>query len=214
MNTPIKDKTIRTAVGAAGVLAALVVFTDYTLRSLAPVLLLSAGMLAYTTADDIYDLPEGTNRIAYGLGVVASGVFLTFSYVSWFGAVALVVGLWFALDGATTVRYGPARKPHRFGSGPESEAMLRMQIMNTVYRTLREDDETKTAAELAEACGLTESRVASALDYLEHRDQVELTREGYRTIPRKWGWATPLVRVVSWVPRRVLRPLHRLRTGR
>ncbi len=50
--------------------------------------------------------------------------------------------------------------------------MLRMQILNTVHRTLRESNQPHTPAELAEVCDLTESRVRSALEYLEQRDQV------------------------------------------
>jgi hypothetical protein len=214
MNTPIKHDTLRTAVGAAGVFTVLVVFTQYTLRSLAPVLLLSAGMLAYTAADDCYDLPEGSNWIAYGSGLVAVGVFLISNYATRFGGAVLLAGLWFAFDGTVTVRHGPARTPHRFVSGPESEAMLRMRIMNTVHRRLREASQPQTPADLAAACDLTESRVASALEYLQHRGQVESTGREYRVVPRNWGRATPLVRVVSWLPRRLFRPFRRLFANR
>jgi hypothetical protein len=214
MNTPVEDETIRTAVGAAGVFAALVAFTQYTLRSLAPALLLSVGMLTYTAANDIYDLPEGSSRIAYGVGLAVAGVFLMISHAAWVGRIVLLAGLWFALDGAVTVQHGPARTPHRFVSGPESEAMLRMQIIHTVHRALRETGQPRTPADLAAACDFTEPRVASALEYLAHRDHVELTADGYRTVPQRWGRATPLVRIVSWLPRRVLRPVRRLLTGR
>jgi len=214
MNTPVEDETLRTAVGAAGVFAALVVFTQYTLRSLAPILVLSAGMLAYTAANDSYDLPKGSNRIAYGSGLIAAGGFLTLSYAGWLGYAVLLTGLWFALDGAVAVRHGPARTPHRFVSGPESEAMLRMQIIHTVHRRLREADHPQTPADLAAACDLTDSRVTSALEYLRHRGRVELIGDGYRVVPPTWGRATPLVRTASWLPRRVLRPFRRLFASR
>lgn len=214
MNLSVTDDTLRTFVGAVGVFAALVVFTEYTIRSLAPVLILSAGMLTYSAMDEAYDLPGGTNWLVYGLGLVAVGVFLTLSYTAWIGGVVLLVGLWFVLDGAITIRYGSVQTPHEFVSGAESEAMLRMQILHTVYRTLRESDQPHTPTELAEACDLTESRVRSALEYLERRGQVSRTDEEYRAVPQTWGRLTPVVRFGAWLPHRILRPIRQVRNHR
>jgi len=214
MNLSVQDDTLRTFVGAAGVFTALVVFTENTIRSLAPVLILSAGMLAYSVVDETYGLPNGMNGLVYGIGLVAAGVFLTLNYTTWIGGVVTLVGLWFVLDGATTIRYGSARTPHEFVSGPESEAMLRMQILNTVHRTLRESNQPHTPAELAEVCDLTESRVRSALEYLEQRDQVTKTEEEYRAVPQIWGRLTPVVRFVAWLPRRILRPFFQVSNNR
>lgn len=214
MDLPVTGDTLRTFVGAVGVFAALVMFTEYTVRSLAPVLILSAGMLTYSAMDEAYDLPDGTNWLGYGLGLVAVGVFLTLSYTTWIGGVAVLAGLWFVLDGAVTIRYGSARTPHEFVSGAESEAMLRMQILHTVHRTLRESDQPRTPAELAEACDLTESRVRSALEYLEHRDQVSRTDGEYRAVPQTWGRLTPVVRLGIWLPHRLLRPFRQVRNHR
>ena len=213
MALPLEDDTLRTAVGTAGVFTALVVFTGYTLRSLAPVVILSAGMLLYSAADEAYDLPNGANGVAYGLGLVAAGTLLALRYATRFGGVVLLAGVWFILDGATTVQYGPARTPHRFVLGPDAEAMLRMQVLHTVYRRLREADEARTPEALAEACDLTKSRVVSALDYLEHRGRVKQCEHGYRAAPERWGRVTPVVRFASWLPRRLLRPFARLRTS-
>ncbi|MFC6874964.1 hypothetical protein [Halobellus marinus] len=52
MNLPVTDDTLRTFVSAVGLFAALVVFTEHTVRSLAPVLILSAGMLTYSAMDE------------------------------------------------------------------------------------------------------------------------------------------------------------------
>lgn len=151
MALPLEDDTLRTAVGAAGVFTALVVATGSTLRSLAPVVILSAGMLAYSAADEAYDLPDGADGIAYGVGLVAVGALLTLRYATRFGGVVLLAGVWFVLDGATTVRYGRARTPHRFVVGPDAEATLRMQVLHTVSRRLREADGTRTPEDLADA---------------------------------------------------------------
>lgn len=213
MSLPVEDDTLRTAVGATGVTAALVLFTEHTLRSLAPVLLLSAGMLAYSVVDETYNLPRGANAVAYGVGLIATGAFLVLEYASVAGGVVALVGCWFVLDGATKVRYGSGRTPHRFVSGPESEAMLRMRILNAVHQRLRERDGSHTPAELAAACSLAESRVESALEYLERRGQVDRTDDGYRAVPRSWGRATPVVRFLAWLPRRMLRPFRRLRNN-
>ena len=213
MNLSVQDDTLRTSIGAAGVFTALVVFTESTIRSLAPVLILSVGMLSYSVVDETYDLPNGTNWLVYGIGLVAAGVFLTLNYTTWIGGVVVLVGLWFVLEGATTIRYGSARTPHEFVSGPESEAMLRIQILNTVYPTLRESNRPHTPAELADVCDLTESRVRSALEYLEQRGQVTKTEEDYRTVPQTWGRLTPVVRFGAWVPRRILRPFFQIRNN-
>jgi DNA-binding transcriptional ArsR family regulator len=214
MSLPVTGDTLRTFVGAACVFAALVVFTDQTVRSLAPVLMLSAGMLTYSAMDEAYDLPRGTNRLVYGLGLVAVGVFLPLRTMPWIGGVALLAGFWFVLDGAVTIRYGPARTPHEFVSGAESEAMLRMRILHTVHRALRESDQPQTPAELAEACDLTESRVSSALAYLEQRGQVSRTEGEYKTVPQTWGRLTPVVQFGAWLPNRILRPVRHVRNHR
>jgi hypothetical protein len=214
MNLPVPDDTLRTFVGAVGVFAALVVFTEHTVRSLEPVLILSAGMLTYSAMDEAYDLPSGTDWLVYGLGLVAVGVFLMLSYTAWIGGVALLAGFWFVFDGAVTIRYGSARTPHEFVSGAESEAMLRMQILHTVHRTLRESDQPHTPAELAEACDLTESRIRSALEYLEQRGQVSRTEGEYRAVPQTWGRLTPVVRFGVWLPHRILRPVRQVRNHR
>ncbi|SDY14875.1 response regulator [Halobellus clavatus] len=214
MNLRVPDDTLRTFVGAVGVFAALVVFTEHTVRSLAPVLILSAGMLTYSAMDEAYDLPSGTNWLVYGLGLVAVGVFLMLSYTAWIGGVALLAGFWFVFDGAVTIRYGSARTPHEFVSGAESEAMLRMQILHTVHRALRESDQPHTPGELAEACDLTESRVRSALEYLEQRGQVSRTEGEYRAVPQTWGRLTPVVRFGAWLPHRILRPVRQVRNHR
>jgi hypothetical protein len=128
--------------------------------------------------------------------------------------VVLLVGLWFVLDGAITIRYGSVQTPHEFVSEAESEAMLRMQILHTVHRALRESDQPHTPAELAEACDLTESRVRSALEYLEHRGQVNRSEKGYRAVPQTWGRLTPVVRFGAWLPHRILRPVRQVRNDR
>jgi len=214
MNLSVQDDTLRTFVGAVGVFTALMVFTEYTIRSLAPVLILSAGMLSYNVVDETYDLPNGTNWLVYGIALVAAGVFLMLNYTTLIGGMVVLVGLWFVLDGAATIRYGSARTSHEFVSGPESEAMLRMQILNTVHRTLRESNRPHTPAELAEVCDLTESRVRSALNYLEQRGQVTKTEKEYRAVPQTWGGVTPVVRFGAWVPRRILRPFFQVRNNR
>ena len=152
--------------------------SGYTIRSLTPVLLLSVSTLAYSAVDETYNVPDGANWIAYGAGLGAVGVFVTVSHGTPVGGAAVLVGFWFVLDGATIVRYGSGQTPHEFVSGPESEAMRRMRILHTVHRTLRERDRPHTPAELADACGLPESRVTSALEYLQHRGQVSRTERG------------------------------------
>lgn len=210
MQLPVESDTLRTVVGTVVLFAALVAFTEATIRSFAPVLLPSASMLIYEIADDVYDLPDGTSWTVYGLGLVAAGAALVFSYTVWLGVTVFSIGGWFVLDGATTIRYGPARTPHEFVSGPEDEAMLRMQIMNKAHQNLRNTTEPQTVEELAESCDLTESRVESALNYMEQRSQVSHTEEGYRAKPQRWGRATPVARFLFWLPRRTFRPFKRM----
>lgn len=136
MNPSVQPDTLRTVVGETVALTTLVAFTEHTIRSLAPVLILSAGMLTYSVVDETYDLLNGTNWLVYGVGLVAAGVFLTLNYTTRIGGVVVLAGLWFVLDGATTIRYGSARTPHEFVSGPESKAMLRMQIQHFVVAVL------------------------------------------------------------------------------
>lgn len=207
----IERDTLQTVGGTLLLFTILIGFTDATLWSFAPLLGLFVGMLVYEVTDDLYDLPEGASRVIYGLGIGFAGVFFIFSYDVRLGGLVAAVGTWFMIDGVTKVRYGQLTPTHEFASGAEDEAMLRMQVMNTVYRTLQDSDTPRTTLELAESCDLTRSRVSSALEYMEHRNQVIHTAEGYCTKSQKWGKATPLLGFLRWVPRRLVRPLNRMR---
>lgn len=211
MSAGIERDTLRTVGGTLLLFTGLVGFTEATLRSFAPLFGLFGGMLVHEMADDLYDLPEGTNWTVYGLGIVFAGVIFVFNHGVRAGLLLAAAGAWFVLDGATEIRYGRVRTTHEFASGAEDEAMLRILILNRVHRALRRSDRPQTVERLAESCDLTESRVESTLDYLEHRDQVTSTENGYRARPQRWGKATPVARVVGWVPRRVVRPLSRMR---
>ncbi|ESS06664.1 MAG: hypothetical protein A07HB70_01385 [uncultured archaeon A07HB70] len=210
-SSPVERDTLLTVGGTLLLFAVLVGATEATVRSFAPILGLFGGMLAYEVADDLYDLPDGTNWTVYGLGIGFAGVVFALNHVVWAGGLLVVTGAWFVVDGATRIRYGSVQTVHEFVSGLEDDAMLKMQVMNTVYRTLRGSDDPLTVAELAECCDLTESRVGSALDYMEHRGQVISTGAGYRAKPQRWGKATPVARALRWVPRRVVRPVTRVR---
>jgi hypothetical protein len=210
MALPVESDTLQTIVGSVAVFAVLVAVTDATVRSFAPVLALSAGLVAYEVADDAYDLPKGTNWTVYGLGLCAAGAVLGFAHTRWAGGAVALAGAWFVLDGVTTVRYGPARTPHEFVSGPEDEAMYRLRVMNDLTRTLRDASEPRGVAELAESCDCTESLVESALEYLKQRGQVVHTETGYRATSQAWGRANAIRRLLRWIPRRVLRPFRRV----
>ncbi len=211
MSVSVERDTLQTVGGALLLFAALAGVTDATLRSFAPLLGLLGGVLGHELADDLYDLPDGTGWVVYGLGAGVAGVVLAFDSATWVGGLLTAAGAWAVLDGATMVRYGQVRSTHEFASGAEDEAVRRMLVLNGVYRTLQESDRPQTAERLADSCDLTQSRVDSALDYLEHRDQVARTGERYRAKQQTWGRMTPVARGLAWVPRRVVQPVERLR---
>lgn len=210
-----RNEHLRIAIATVAVLAVLVVITDATPATIVPMAVILFALVAHDAIDDRYDLPRGSNWVAYGLSVAAVGVAIAVLVDQWWYALALVVpGLWFVLDGATTMRYAPEAERHEFvaeiSDDDGSEVMFRMQTLNLLYQHLRDADESRTTAEIAEEVDLTESRVESALGYLESRGQVERTGERYAAVPPRWGRLTPLVDFVTWVPRRLLRPFSRL----
>lgn len=211
VRSPVERDTLLTVGGTLLLFAVLVGATEATVRSFAPLLGLFGGMLAYEVADDLYDLPDGTNWTVYGLGIGFAGVVFALTRLAWAGGLLVVTGAWFVVDGATKIRYGPVRTTHEFVSGLEGDVVRRMQTVNTVYRTLRGSDDPLTVAALAERCDFAESRVGSALDYMEHRGQVTSTGAGYRAKQQRWGKATPVARLLGWLPRRVVRPVTRIR---
>ncbi|WP_049920909.1 hypothetical protein [Halopiger djelfimassiliensis] len=210
-----ENTALRTAVGAVVVLAALVWVTEMTLRTAVPLVVLLAAMTVLDVVDAEYDLPDGTNGLGYGTAVFVAGAYVAVIDPSpRVGGLLALAGLWFAFDGATTVRYAPSRTKHEYvsdldddGSG---EVLLRMQTLNVVYQGLRDAAEPKTATALAADLDLTDSRVESALGYLETRGRVERIEGRYRATPPRWGRLTPVVRFLVWLPRRLLRPFHRL----
>lgn len=209
----LESGPLRSIVATVVVLGGLVGLSGMTVRDGIPVLVIFASVLVHDVADDAYDLPNGTNWIIYGAAVAAAGGYLAVVSSPLLGAPVAVAGLWFVLDGATIVRYGPAGTPHEYvtdidvGSG---ETMLRIQTLHVVFRTLRDATGPRTAAALAAEVDLTESRVESALEYLAHEGRVERVGDRYRAIPPRWGRLTPVVRFLGWLPRRVGRPFRRM----
>lgn len=207
-----------TIVGTVGILALLVAFTDMTLRTSVPLILLLGAMVTYDVLDELYNLPEGTNWLVYGVSVFAVGVYCVFTFpLPWVGSLLALAGLWFVFDGVTAIRYGPSRTTHEYVSDLEAdqtgETMLRMQTLNVVYQGLRDAPEPQTAPALATDLDLTESRVESALGFLESRGRVEQEGNHYRAEPPRWGRLTPVVQFLVWLPRRIGRPFRRVTTS-
>lgn len=213
-----RNEHLRTVVGTVLAIAVLVILTDATFRTIVPFGLLMLGLFVNEVIDDRFDPPRGTNWLIYGVSVVFAGVALAIIVDrSWFALVLVVPGLWFVLDGATTMVYEPERPRHEFLADVDeessSEVMFRMQTLNRLYQGLRDESEPKTAAELADEVGIKESRVESALEYLVSKGKVERSGDRYEAIPPRWGRLTPVVSFLVWVPRRLVRPFRRLATA-
>lgn len=206
----IKRDTLQTVGGTLLLFVLVIRFTDATARSFAPLLGLFGGILIYEVAEDLYDLPDGTNWMFYGLGLSFAGVYLLLNYAAWTG-VLVAAGAWFIIDGATQARYGTLNSKHEYITGPENQAIPKMWAINNIHRTLQDTEQPLTPEQIADSCSLTETRARTALNYLKHRGQVTRSEQGYRAKPQKWGKATPAVQLLKWIPRRILRPMKRMR---
>jgi|GEM_PF-1035871 len=212
-----ENKPLRTIVGTIGVITALVIFTEMTFQGIAPLAFIFMAVSAQEVVDEAYGLPEGANWLVYGASVSIVGAYWVLSYPApWVGGLLALAGLWFVFDGATTIRYGASRTTHEYVSDLEDdemgETMLRMQTLNVVYQTLNDAPEPQTPPELATNVDLTESRVESALGFLESNGRVERVRDQYRAEPPRWGRITPIVDLLVWLPRRIMRPFRRVAT--
>lgn len=209
-----ENEPLRTIVGTVGVLAVLVAVTEITLQTVAPVAVIFIALMAHDVVDETHDLPEGTNWIVYGASVAVAGTYIVVTdAIPWVGGLLALAGLWFVFDGATAIRYGPSRTEHEYVSDLDDEMgelMLRIQTLNVVYQTLADAPRPRTATEIATDVDLTESRVDSALGYLERKGRVERVGDQYRAEPPRWGRVTPAVEFLVWLPRRVVRPFHRV----
>ncbi|TMT81503.1 hypothetical protein E2L06_16150 [Haloterrigena sp. H1] len=211
-----KNKVLHIIGGTIGVLAAFVLFTDATLHTIAPVAVIFFTLILHDVIDESYDLPKGSKWIVYGGSIFAAGAYLVVTNLdTWVGGLLALAGLWFIFDGATVIRYEScqAETEHEYVSGLDDETgevMFRLQTLNVVYQTLEEASEPQTAAEIATARGLTESRAESALGYLKSKGRVEEIGDQYHAKPPRWGKVTPIVEFLMWVPRRIFRPFHRV----
>ncbi|MDL0122861.1 hypothetical protein [Halobacterium salinarum] len=208
-----ENKSLRTVVGTAGVLVALVLFTEMTLRTVAPITFIFGAMMAHEAINERYGLPEGANWLAYGASIFVAGTYLAVANLApLIGGLLALVGLWFVFDGATTIRYGASRTAHEYVSDLDDagETMLRMQTLNVVHQTLKDAAGPRTAQELATDLDLTESRVERALGFLDSEGRIEQIGDRYRAEPSRWGRITPIVEFLGWLPRRVSRPFRRV----
>ncbi|WP_247004212.1 hypothetical protein [Halosolutus gelatinilyticus] len=210
-----ENKPFRTVIGTIGVLAVFVSFTEMTLRTTVPLAVMLFAVLLHDAADEEYDLPDGTNLLVYGTSVFTAGAYLAIvNSPPQVGGLLALTGLWFVFDGATTMRYEPSREDHEYVSDLDDddsgEILLRMQTLNVVYQGLRDASEPQTAAALAADLDLTESRVESALGFMETKGRVDRIENRYRAVPPRWGRLDPAVQALVWLPRRVIRPFRRL----
>lgn len=211
-NTHLWESTqFREIVGAVGVLIILVVFTEMTLQTIIPLVIVIGGVTGHNIAEERYDLPNGTNWLVYGSTVIIAGAYFALLGGSWTGSLLVIAGCWFAFDGMTTVQYKPDETTHEYVSEineKTNKVMLRMQTVNSVYHQLKNVREPQTTAELATDLDLTESRTESALDFLDSKGRVEQVENRYRAEPPQWGRLTPAVQFFSWLPKRILRPFR------
>jgi len=209
-----ENKILRTVVGTVGVLVALVLFTEMTPRTVAPITFIFGAMMAHEAIDEAYGLPEGANWLAYGASLFVAGIYLAVADLApWVGGLLALAGLWFVFDGATTIRYGASRTTHEYVSDLDDESgetMLRMQTLNVVYQALKDTAEPQSPEELATDLDLTESRVERALGFLDSEGRIEQLGGQYRAESPRWGRVTPIVEFFVWLPRRVVRPFRRI----
>ncbi len=213
-----EDKFLRVIVATVVVLGGFVTFTEMTLRSIVPILVIFVAVEAHNVVDEMYALPAGSNGLAYGASVFIAGVYVAAIHPpnSWIGGLLALVGLWFVFDGVTIIKDEPSRTEHEYVSDLDDEmgeVMHRMQTLNVVYQALRDTSEPKTATELATDLDLTESRVGSALGFLQSKGRIEQVGNQYRAEPPRWGRVTPVVQFLVWLPRRVSRPFRRVATN-
>lgn len=209
------DGTVRELFLAAVGFAVLIWLTDFSLRAAVPLVVLFGSVALHDLLDERYALPDGTKWIAYGASVAAVGTYIAVRGAVELGVVAAVVGGWFVLDGAATVRSGAGSEPHEYAAalnGTNSgEAMLRIQTLGSIHEELREHDDPRTVSEIADTLGLATERAGSALDYLETRGQVErVDDQRYQAVEPRWGTLQPFVSAARWLPRRLLRPFRLL----
>ncbi|WP_256299135.1 hypothetical protein [Haloarchaeobius salinus] len=218
MSLHTDERPLLTAAATVAFLVGLVVLTEATPRSVLPIAVLFGGFALWNVVDASVDAPEGSNWVVFGGLVACVGALLALVDGSvLLGAAVVAAGLWFVADGATTVLYAPATERPAFLSGIDEdsgEAMRRMGTLQTVYQRLAAADGPVTPAELAADLELTEQRAADALSYLETQGRAEQTGDGYRATPPRWGRFDPVVRFAGWLPRRLLRPVSRVRRGR
>lgn len=209
-----ENKHLRTIVSILGGLAVLVLFTEMTLRTAVPLFCVFIALMMFDVADEMYDLPEGTNWLIYGASLFVAGTYIAVTNLTpLFGSLLALAGLWFVFDGVTMIRYDPPQTEHEYVSDLDDElgeTMLRMQTLNVVYQALKNAPEPQTAEELATAVDLTESRVGSALGYLEDKGRIDRVGNQYRVDPPQWGRMTPVVEFLVWFPRRIVRPFQRI----
>jgi len=121
------------------------------------------------------------------------------------GTVGVVTGTWMVLDGATAYRAGVDLTPADGDVDVDAEAVA-MTHASLLVPELRKGG-PRTAPELAEACDLTESRVADALERMTAAGLVEETGAGYTLDETELGASGLARRAV----RRLLAPARRLR---
>jgi len=210
----LRNEPLRTFVGTVGIGTALIIFTEMTIEGMAPLAAIVFPMLAHDLLAEAYDLPPGTNVLVYGASVFVVGVFWVLRYPApWVGGFLALVGLWFVFDGLTTHRYGPSSRAHEYVSGVDGEMgelLLRLQSVNVVYQALADSPEPHSVSEIAADVDLTNSRVESALEFLEREGRVDRMGDQYRAEPPRWGRLTPVVHFLVWLPRRLVRPFRRI----
>jgi len=206
-----RDLLRHAALGAL-LFVGLPLLTHRSLLTFAPAFGVALGWELFSVAADAYALPAWTKPTVIGVFLVgASAYWLAVTDgTPWLGALTLLFGGWLVADGYATYRNGPVERPSapyfRGLDGRPGEAFYRMQEAGRVARALRE--EPRTRDRLAADLGLTESHVEEVLDALETRGIASETDGVYRASPSRFRKRAVVVRLLRWLPRRLLRPLR------
>lgn len=172
--------------------------------------------------DILQETPSVNNRwVQAGIGVfvsVASLAWLAFELAAsttsspvWFPAVTFLAGVWFLLDARSGIPKERVSPDDKMGA---NEVMLVINHWHLIVDELKSGP--KSVPELAEQCGLTESRVRGSLDLATDDGMVYRTDDRSPTDDVQYALDESKVGGIAFIRsngkrliRRLLRPLRR-----
>lgn len=209
------NEHIRSVVALVGFSLIIYFGTNLSTIEAMPLLTIFTVITLYDVMNKEFETLRRYKHIIIGSAIIVSSfiVFVVGLFVS--GIIALLSGLWFVFDGIITFKYKlyAGEDKHPIISNKKT-SLFQLHTTLSILQTVKMASEPKTTEEIADSLDISMERVSDDLDLLVQQGYIEATDAGFYRRSNVRTLILGLTRLVTWVPKRIIRPFYIMYSNR